>query len=270
MYAWESKLLPSWSGLHWPNSHLRQILKKQSSIPRVFVFSWFERGFRLNRSCSFLALSLTERRASDIHLTYPLSVREYPRPSSRSWRYFTPVHHENGVSQSWSLSPFVFKFFFEMAMKTTLFSRENNDTDICSDKKPSDAEYGEDIVLLSEYSNNSQVYLCRLVDSVCIFGICFAHGKYKVRDWSGSKANLRARGLMGKVDISICLNNCISPGGTLSEEVPSHIQKTRLVINSLRHLWRRHDIRLLFRGWVYAATVRLVLLYSSQTWPLGA
>ncbi|VDP24084.1 unnamed protein product [Schistosoma margrebowiei] len=38
---------------------------------------------------------------------------------------------------------------------------------------------------------------------------------------------------------------------------------------NLRHLWRRRDIRLSIKGRVYCAEVRSVLIYGSETWPLG-
>ena len=41
-----------------------------------------------------------------------------------------------------------------------------------------------------------------------------------------------------------------------------------MVFANLRHLWRRHDISLSLKGRVYSTTVRAVLLYGCETWPV--
>uniref|UniRef100_A0A183KKD8 Transposase n=1 Tax=Schistosoma curassoni TaxID=6186 RepID=A0A183KKD8_9TREM len=41
-----------------------------------------------------------------------------------------------------------------------------------------------------------------------------------------------------------------------------------LAFANLSHLWRRKDIRLSIKGRVYCATVRSVLIYGSESWPL--
>ena len=68
----------------------------------------------------------------------------------------------------------------------------------------------------------------------------------------------------------LLFSSCISPGGHISSEVSARIQKARLAFTKLKHLWRRRDIRLSTKGRVYAAAVRPVLLYGSETWPLRA
>ncbi|VDP41101.1 unnamed protein product [Schistosoma mattheei] len=45
-------------------------------------------------------------------------------------------------------------------------------------------------------------------------------------------------------------------------------RKARLAFANLRHLWRRRDIRLSTEGRVYCATVRSVLIYGSESWPV--
>lgn len=56
-------------------------------------------------------------------------------------------------------------------MKIALSSCGNGDTEICLDRNPSDLEYADDDVLLSEDSSNLQVFLHRLNNSVGIFGM---------------------------------------------------------------------------------------------------
>ena len=66
------------------------------------------------------------------------------------------------------------------------------------------------------------------------------------------------------------LGSCITPDGSIAEELSSRIQKARLAFSNLHHLWRRNDIKLSTKGRVYSAAVRSVLLYGSETWPLKA
>ena len=44
--------------------------------------------------------------------------------------------------------------------------------------------------------------------------------------------------------------------------------KARAAFANLRHLWRRRDVSLALKGRVYLATVRAVLLYGCETWPM--
>ena len=54
----------------------------------------------------------------------------------------------------------------------------------------------------------------------------------------------------------------------MCDEIDQRIAKARLAFANLRHLWRRRDIRLSLKGRVYNTTVRKVLLYGCETWPL--
>jgi hypothetical protein len=64
------------------------------------------------------------------------------------------------------------------------------------------------------------------------------------------------------------LGSCISSDGSVSDEVNARISKARVTFANLRHLWRQKGISLGLKGRVYQATVRAVLLYGSETWPL--
>lgn len=61
------------------------------------------------------------------------------------------------------------------------------------------------------------------------------------------------------------MGSCVWSGGCISEEVSSCIQ---LRFDNLKHLRRRHDIRLSIRDRVYSEVVKSILIYDSETWPL--
>lgn len=81
-------------------------------------------------------------------------------------------------------------------------------------------------------------------DSACIFEMPFAPSKRKIllQDRNGSKLNVLIEEQLDEADRSL-LRCCISPGGCISENC-LRAYETRLAFTNLRHLWRRHDIRL--------------------------
>ncbi|VDP51062.1 unnamed protein product, partial [Echinostoma caproni] len=90
-----------------------------------------------------------------------------------------------------------------------------------------------------------------------------------LQDWVGPAPNLTLTGeVIEQVDKSCYLGSYISPGGHITDEMSARIQKARLAVANLRHLWPRRDIRLSVKGRVYAAIVRPVLLTGAETWPL--
>jgi hypothetical protein len=64
------------------------------------------------------------------------------------------------------------------------------------------------------------------------------------------------------------LGSCISSDGSVTDEVRARISKARIAFANLRHLWRQKGMSLELKGRVYKATVRAVLLYTSETWPI--
>ncbi|CAI2733962.1 unnamed protein product [Schistosoma spindalis] len=71
-----------------------------------------------------------------------------------------------------------------------------------------------------------------------------------------------------RVDNFTYLGSLISPNGLVSDKISTRIRKARLAFATLRHLWQRRDIHLSIKERVYCATVRSVLLYGCETWPL--
>ena len=56
----------------------------------------------------------------------------------------------------------------------------------------------------------------------------------------------------------------------MTDEVNARISKARAAFANLRHLWNQKGLPLRLKGRVYNATVRAVLLYSTETWPIRA
>ena len=74
--------------------------------------------------------------------------------------------------------------------------------------------------------------------------------------------------VLDAVENFVYLGSTMSTGGGVGDEIRCRIAKARLAFANLRHLWRRRDICLSLKGRVYNTTVRKVLLYGCETWPL--
>ena len=104
----------------------------------------------------------------------------------------------------------------------------------------SDLEYVDDVVLLSEDPGSLQDLLCSLDKSAAMFRVRFALLKCKVvlQNWVGVTPNLSIKGqFIEPVDKFTYLGSCITPNGSIVEELSSRIQKARLTFSNLHHLW---------------------------------
>ena len=72
------------------------------------------------------------------------------------------------------------------------------------------------------------------------------------------------------VESFVYLGSCITAGGNVEDKISLRIQKARLAFANLRNLWRRYDVSLSLKGRVYNTSVRAMLLYGYETWPLRA
>lgn len=84
-----------------------------------------------------------------------------------------------------------------------------------------------------------------LNDGVGLFGMFFAYSECKMSlsGWVGSKLVLAGEKL-SELGTFGFLNSCISLGGSILGELCSPMQIARFALTTLRHLWRRRDIRL--------------------------
>ena len=64
------------------------------------------------------------------------------------------------------------------------------------------------------------------------------------------------------------LGSCVSSDSSLSNEIDARISKARIAFTDLLHLWRQKGISMSLEGLLYKTTVRVLLLYGSETWPL--
>ncbi|KAH9590005.1 Tuftelin-interacting protein 11 [Schistosoma haematobium] len=99
-------------------------------------------------------------------------------------------------------------------------------------------------------------------------GMRFSPSKCKMllQDWVASTPELMIGSeVVERIDRFTYLRSLISPCGLVCDKIPARIQKARLALANLRHLWRRRDICLSNEGPVYCAAVCSVLLCGSET-----
>lgn len=98
----------------------------------------------------------------------------------------------SGVREGCPISSFLLNFVTEVATDIVLSSSGNSGIDVYSDKKLSDFECADDIVLLSEDSNKLEDFLDCVNDGVGMFGTSFALSKCKVllHNWIDRKSNV--------------------------------------------------------------------------------
>lgn len=113
-----------------------------------------------------------------------------------------------------------------------------------------------------------QVCHSHLNDNGCMVWLGFGDSNFELlmTVWTGSKRNLSAGGeKFGEADGFSYLDNRISAGGPISNEVSSCLHITRLTLVDLRHLWRWRETYLPIKNRVCTTALRLVLLYSPET-----
>jgi hypothetical protein len=158
-------------------------------------------------------------------------------------------------------------------MRDALVNVPENGVQLLPGNRIVDLEYADDIALLGEDIVMVQRTLDCLVTEASRYGLRFAPSKSKVflQDWQGALPTLTLAGdQLEIVDNFTYLGSCVSAGGAVGDEIKLRIAKARLTFVSLKHLWRRRDISLSLKGRVYKTTVRAVLLYGCETWPLRA
>ncbi|VDP79991.1 unnamed protein product [Schistosoma mattheei] len=116
-----------------------------------------------------------------------------------------------------------------------------------------------------------QSALNQLTISVRRYGMCFAPSNCEVllQDWQDSNPVLTLDSdQIEVVDKFVYLGSCINTGGGVSDEINARIVKARAAYANLGHLWRLRDVSLAVKGRIYNASLRTVLLYACETWPL--
>ena len=254
---------------------LRQVLEQRHTYkrPTILVFLDFQGAFdSVDRSVLLDTLAHQGMPRKFVNIISSL----YSKTSGRVRVYgelSKSFRTQSGVRQGCPLSPFLFNFVIDEIMRRTLEGLQNPGVQIASDENLVDLEYADDIVLIFEEEEKAQVFLDELTKVIPSFGMHFAPTKCKVMlvDMQSLNTPLTIQGeALEVVERFTYLGSCISSDCSVTDEVNARICKARVAFANLRHLWRQSGVSLNLKGRVYQATVRAVLLYGCETWPVRA
>ncbi|CAH8647362.1 unnamed protein product [Dicrocoelium dendriticum] len=252
---------------------LRQVLEQRHAYrrPTIAVFLDFKSAFdSVDRSILFEILARKGVPTKYVNILRALysntrgRVRVYGALSDS----FSTT---SGVRQGCPISPFLFNFVVDSIMECSLAESHDVGVEVLPGERLVDLDYADDIVLLFDNVEAAQSTLNSLSRVVPLFGMHFAPSKCKVllQDHQPLDDPLTlANEELEVVDQFTYLGSCISNDGRIETDVSSRIAKARAAFLNLRHLWRQKGVSLRLKGRVYKATVRAVLLYGSETWPL--
>ncbi|CAH8560679.1 unnamed protein product [Dicrocoelium dendriticum] len=177
----------------------------------------------------------------------------------------------SGVRQGCPMSPFLFNFAIEDVLSNALEGFQHFGLELLPGERATDLDYADDIALLGDDPQGMQLILDRLAVEASKYGMSFAPSKCKVllKDWLSPAPVLTLQGAqLEQVDSFVYLGSCVSADGTINKEVSLRIAKARSAFVNLRHLWHRRDVSFSLKGRIYSASVRSVLLYGCESWPI--
>jgi hypothetical protein len=176
-----------------------------------------------------------------------------------------------GVRQGCPLSPVLFNFVIDWILRLSLADFDG--VHISPQHNITDLDYADDIAIFSEDYSEMQRILDK-VDAVSrSVGLRINASKTKLFSFGFSPTDILPISLHGasveEVSHFKYLGSTFLPNGQCRNEITARIDAARKAFFLLRKsLWSRREISLQTKIKVFQATVRTILLYGCETWPL--
>ena len=216
---------------------LRQILEYRHTFrrPTILVFLDLKAAFdSVDRNTLWYCLS--QKGVSIKFVNLSKSLYSQSRGCVRVYDSLSPEFTtKKGVRQGCPFSPFLFKFVMDSLLGSAFSLSPHSGVELLPGWTVSDLEHADDVVLLSEDPGSLRDLLCSSGKPASIFGIGFAppRDKMMLQDWVGATSNLSIKGqFIERVDKFTYLSSCITPDGSVAEELSSRIQKARLAFSN--------------------------------------
>ena len=176
-----------------------------------------------------------------------------------------------GVRQICPMSPVLFNFAIDWIMNQA--TEVSDGCWLSPECKMTDLDYADDIVILGDTPSNLQPML----DKISLFSmkVNLKINVSKTKLFTTHPDPNQLLALNGErieqVSEFRYLGSTILPNGQAKNEIPQRISNARLAFTQLsKALWSRSDISLHTKLHVYRVSIRPVLLYGCETWPLRA
>lgn len=175
-----------------------------------------------------------------------------------------------GVRQGCPLSPVLFNYAIDWIMENALLGYRG--VQVSPDFWLSDIEYADDVVLLGEDVEHLQLVVNQISVYAAAVGLEINASKTKTFavGLSTSEPTLHINNIpVESVPDFRYLGSSLLPTGQAKDEVKLRMDRARVAFLQLQNsLWRRSEISLQTKVRVYQASIRPILLYGCETWPL--
>jgi hypothetical protein len=167
----------------------------------------------------------------------------------------------------------LFNFVIDWILKIALADFDG--VSISPHYKVTDLDYADDIAVFSESFTELQQIIDKIDAVSRSVGLCINASKTKIFSSGIRPEDILPVSLSGTI-IEVVghfkyLGSTILPNGQCRDEITARIDAARKAFFLLRKpLWSRREISLKTKIKVYQATVRTILLYGCETWPLKA
>ena len=177
-----------------------------------------------------------------------------------------PFAVSSGVRQGCLLSPTIFLMVIDWVMRTT--TQVPRGIQWTLTKRLEDLDFADDIALLSHSFQHTQQKTQDLCSTAKQTGLDINIQKTKCpRTNATQNAPIMLEGeQIENVAKFTYLGSVVSDTGKSEEDIRSRIGKARSAFNTLKPVWRNHNLTLSTKLRLFNSNVKTVLLYGAETW----
>ncbi|VDN52847.1 unnamed protein product [Dracunculus medinensis] len=133
--------------------------------------------------------------------------------------------------------------------------RQSRGIQISPEHRIIDLEYADDVVLFADSYNEMQEILNNVSETAARIGF---------------RINVHKTKVFSSYEVPDFLGSTLIPNGQAKDDITTRITEARNAFFRLtKPLWNRREITIKTKVCIYIAVIRSILLYGSETWPMG-